>query len=101
MFEKTAFGRKIGGTDHQQKFAYFLLKNNDQGNQPDVHETAHHAADHFHLEQFGKLPQGPNNHDPNKDIDGNGALDQFVNVIEQCGHKDNVDDIGNLELEKI
>ena len=101
MFEKTALGRKIGGTNHQQEFSYFLLKYNDQGDQTNVHEAAHHAADHFHLEQFGEFPQGPNDYNSNKNIDGYGAFDQFVNVIEQCGHKDNVDDIGNLELEKI
>ena len=77
------------------------MKNDDEGNQTNIHKPAYHATDHFHLEQLGKFPKRPNNHNPNKNIDGNRALDQFVNVIEECGHEDNIDDIRNLELEKI
>ena len=29
------------------------------------------------------------------------TVDQFVNIIEQCGHEDYVDNIGNLEFEKV
>ena len=101
MLENVALGGEIGGADHQKEFSDFLLENDDQGNKTNVHKPADHAADHFHLEQFGQFPKGPNNHYANKNINGDGTFDEFVNVIEQCGHKDYVDDIRNLEFEKI
>src|SRR5690606_11910854 len=101
VFEKVSFGRKVGGTDHQQEFADFLLEDYDQGDQTNVHKTPDHAAYHFHLKQFGEFPQGPYDDDPDEYIDGHGALDQFVNVVEQGGHKDDVNDIRHLEFEKV
>tara|TARA_Y100001001_G_scaffold82065_1_gene79896 strand:+ start:348 stop:509 length:162 start_codon:yes stop_codon:yes gene_type:complete len=53
------------------------------------------------LEQFGKFPQGPNDYYPDKNVDGHRAFDQFINVIEERGDEDYVDDIRNLELDKI
>tara|TARA_R100000365_G_C2723392_1_gene55298 strand:- start:649 stop:882 length:234 start_codon:yes stop_codon:yes gene_type:complete len=77
------------------------LEYNDQRDQSNIHETTYHAADHFHLEQFGKFPQGPNDYYPDKNVDGHRAFDQFINVIEERGDEDYVDDIRNLELDKI
>ncbi len=82
MPDKTPLGGKIGRANHQQEFSYFLLEHNDQSNETNVHKTTHHATDHFHLNQLSQLPQSPNNHYSNKNIDGNRTFDQFINVVE-------------------
>lgn len=37
---------------------------------------------HKHIEKIGKSPHEIDNNDPNKNINGNGALNEFVNIVE-------------------
>ena len=101
MLDEIAFRCEIGGSDHQEKLSDFLLENDDQGDQTDVHKASDHAADHFHLQQFGKLPKGPDHDDAYENIDGHRAFDQFVYIIQQYGHQNDIDDIGDLEFKKV
>jgi len=101
VLDKIAFVGKISRTDHQQKLTYFLLKNDNQCYQSDLHKTTHHATDHFHVEQLGQFPESPYDDDADKNINGDRTPNKFINIIEKNGDQDDIDNIGNLKVNEI
>jgi hypothetical protein len=83
------------------EFSYLLLKNDDQGNEADLHKTTYHTADHLHVQQFGQFPESPDENNPQKDIDRYGTPYKFIDIVEKNGDKDNVYNIRNSEFQKV
>ncbi len=78
-----------------------MLKNDNQSDQPNLHEGTDHATDHFHAQELCQFPKAPDNYDPYKDVDGDRTTHQFINIIEKYGDQDNVDKVGNFKIDKI
>src|SRR5210317_986914 len=101
MLDVPAFVCKVGGAQHQEEFSDFLLEDDDQGYQPYLHEAAHQAAGHPHVQELGSLPEGPDNDDPQKDVDGNSAAHQAVEVKKQDGDQQDIDQVRDPKIQKI
>ena len=90
MFDKVFFVGKICRTDHEQKFPDLLLKNDYQCYKANRHKTSNHTTYHFHFEQLGEFPKSPNNNDPYKNIDGYSSPNEFIDIVEKYGDKNDV-----------
>lgn len=101
MPDKASFCSEIGGTHHKEEFSDFLLKNNDQGYKPHLHKTTDDTTDHLHIEKFGKFPKPPNYDDSDKNINSDRSPDQFVDIVQEYSNKNNVNKVGNPEVEKV
>ena len=101
MLKIAPFVSEVGGAQYQQEFSDFLLEDDDQGNQPYLHEATHQAAGHAHVQELGPFPKGPDNHDPQKDVYGNGAPYQPVEVKKQDGDQKDVDQVRDPKIKKV
>lgn len=66
-----------------------------------MHESTDQTTDHFHAEKFGQFPEAPDDNNSDKNIDCDRSANQFIHVVKQNGDQNDVDDIGNLKIDKI
>jgi hypothetical protein len=57
-------------------------------------------VEHVHFKEIGQSPNGVDNNDSNKDIDGNCTFYQFINIIEKYGNKKDIDKINYAKIPK-
>ena len=55
---------------------------------------------HAHFKEIGQFPNGIDNNDANKNIDGYSAFNQFVDIVKQNSYKKDIDKINNPKIPK-
>lgn len=56
---------------------------------------------HIHFKKIGQFPNSINDDDSDKNIYSDSTLNQLVNIIEEYGHKKDIDEIDNTKIPKL
>ena len=83
-----------------EKLAYLLLKQYDEADDTHRHQFVHDGSKQPHLQHLAdKEPHDDEHHDADEDIERAALLHQAVDIIEEQGDEDDVDDILDSKFE--
>ena len=79
--------------DKQQKFAYFGLEYDDEGDKTDVDDLVENAAGKMHAQCVGHAPKNVDDDNRPKDANDVGAFSPTIDFVKKCCNQKNVNQV--------
>lgn len=89
------------GAHKEEEMAYFGLEDDDEGYEADVDDGAEDGTGEAHREQVDDAPSGDDDDDGPEDADGIGATHKTIELKDEGGDEENIDEIDESKVKKV
>lgn len=89
------------GAHKEEEMAYFGLEDDDEGYEADVDDGAEDGTGEAHGEQVDDAPSGDDDDDGPEDADGIGATHKTIELKDEGGDEENIDEVDESKVKKV